>query len=82
MEKMKIRELTLGEFFRLSDSENAPVWVRGEYNRSTRNTSATNTTTLTTGVSSAANVLYLPQTIEPKRIPTWGFAQKPKTIEI
>lgn len=30
MEKMKIRELTLGEFFRLSDSENAPVWVRGE----------------------------------------------------
>lgn len=33
MEKMKIRELTLGEFFRLSDSENAPVWVRGEYDR-------------------------------------------------
>lgn len=36
MEKTKIRELTLGEFFRLSDSENAPVWVRGEYDRSTR----------------------------------------------
>ena len=28
--------MELGEFFRLSASDHAPVWVRGEYNRSTR----------------------------------------------
>lgn len=26
-----IRQLKKGEFFRLKDSETAPVWVRGEY---------------------------------------------------
>lgn len=26
----------LGEFFRLANSESAPVWVRDEYNRSSR----------------------------------------------
>lgn len=31
-----IRDMELGEFFRLSASDHAPVWVRGEYNRSTR----------------------------------------------
>lgn len=36
MEKRKIKELASEEFFRLSESETAPVWVRGEYNRSTR----------------------------------------------
>lgn len=33
MEKKIIRELKKGEFFRLTDRENAPVWVRGEYIR-------------------------------------------------
>lgn len=33
MEKKTIRELKKGEFFRLTDRENAPVWVRGEYIR-------------------------------------------------
>lgn len=33
MEKMTIRELKKGEYFRLSDRETAPVWVRGEYVR-------------------------------------------------
>lgn len=33
MEKKTIRELKKGEFFRLTDWENAPVWVRGEYIR-------------------------------------------------
>lgn len=33
MEKKMIRELKKGEFFRLVDRENAPVWVRDEYIR-------------------------------------------------
>lgn len=33
MEKKTIRELKKGEFFRLTDRGNAPVWVRGEYIR-------------------------------------------------
>lgn len=33
MEQKTIRELKKGELFRLSDRENAPVWVRGEYVR-------------------------------------------------
>ena len=33
MEQRPIRELKKGELFRLSDSETAPVWVRGEYIR-------------------------------------------------
>ena len=31
-----IKELKEGDFFRLSSSGTAPVWVRGEYNRSTK----------------------------------------------
>lgn len=33
METKMIRNLKKGEFFRLSDRETAPVWVRGEYVR-------------------------------------------------
>lgn len=33
MEQKAIRELSKGEFFRLTNRENAPVWVRGEYVR-------------------------------------------------
>ncbi|MGN0043696.1 hypothetical protein [Alistipes indistinctus] len=28
-----IKDLKRGEYFRLTDSDTAPVWVRGEYNR-------------------------------------------------
>lgn len=28
-----IKDLKRGEFFRLTDSDTAPVWVRGEYSR-------------------------------------------------
>lgn len=31
MEQKPIRKLRKGDLFRLSDHENAPVWVRGEY---------------------------------------------------
>lgn len=31
--KKKIRDLKVGEFFRLKDSETAPVWIRCEYVR-------------------------------------------------
>lgn len=31
--KKKIRDLKIGEFFRLKDSETAPVWIREEYDR-------------------------------------------------
>lgn len=31
--KAKIKNLKQGEFFRLKDSETAPVWIRGEYDR-------------------------------------------------
>lgn len=33
MQKRTIRELTKGEFFRFTQSDMAPVWVRGEYSR-------------------------------------------------
>lgn len=33
MEQKPIRKLRKGEFFRLSDRETSPVWVRGEYIR-------------------------------------------------
>lgn len=33
MEQRPIRKLRKGEFFRLSDRETSPVWVRGEYIR-------------------------------------------------
>lgn len=32
--KTHIRNTNQGQYFRLKDSENAPVWIRGEYNRS------------------------------------------------
>ena len=35
--KKSIRELAKGEFFKLTDSETASVWVRSEYDRSSRN---------------------------------------------
>lgn len=31
---MKLKDLKKGDFFKLKDSETAPVWVRGEYVRS------------------------------------------------
>lgn len=31
---MKLKELKKGDFFKLKDSETAPVWVKGEYVRS------------------------------------------------
>lgn len=33
MQKRTVRELAKGEFFRLTPSDTAPVWVRGEYSR-------------------------------------------------
>lgn len=36
MKKTELRRVRVGEFFRLSESESAPVWVRDEYNRSSR----------------------------------------------
>lgn len=36
MRQAQLRELGEGELFRFSPSETAPVWVRGEYNRSSR----------------------------------------------
>lgn len=36
MQRQTIRSLKKGEFFRLIDSDTAPVWVRGEYSRETR----------------------------------------------
>ena len=33
MKTKKIKQLNQGELFRLSESDNAPVWVRGEYVR-------------------------------------------------
>lgn len=32
----RIKELKIGELFRLKDSETAPVWVRGKYVQSER----------------------------------------------
>lgn len=31
-----VKDLERGEYFRLKDSETAPVWVRGEYIRQTK----------------------------------------------
>lgn len=31
-----VRDLKRGEYFRLNNSETAPVWVRGEYDRTSR----------------------------------------------
>lgn len=36
MRQKPIRKLRKGELFRLSDCENAPVWVRGEYIRAAK----------------------------------------------
>nr|WP_195461792.1 hypothetical protein [Alistipes sp. D31t1_170403_E11] len=36
MQRQTIRSLRKGEFFRLTDSDTAPVWVRGEYSREAR----------------------------------------------
>lgn len=36
MEKAKISELKRGYLFRMSASESAPLWVRGEYDRGSR----------------------------------------------
>lgn len=33
MQQQTIRSLKKGEFFRLTDNDTAPVWVRGEYVR-------------------------------------------------
>lgn len=34
MRLTELRKVKHGEFFRLANSESAPVWVRGEYDRS------------------------------------------------
>lgn len=36
METKAIKDLSKGEYFRLKDSDTAPVWVRGEYIRQTK----------------------------------------------
>lgn len=36
MKKVKIKELKSGEYFRLQPNDNAPLWVRGEYDRSSK----------------------------------------------
>lgn len=36
MKQTELRNVKHGEFFRLADSETAPVWVRGDYNRSSK----------------------------------------------
>jgi hypothetical protein len=33
MEQVKIKDLKKGDYFRLRDTENSPLWVRGEYIR-------------------------------------------------
>lgn len=33
MKRLSLKSLKLGEYFRLKDSDTAPVWVRGEYIR-------------------------------------------------
>lgn len=37
MTQTTIKYLAKGEFFRFKDSENAPLWVRSEYNRTDKN---------------------------------------------
>mgnify|MGYP004515512905 FL=1 len=36
MKQTELRNVKHGEFFRLENSETAPVWVRGDYNRSSK----------------------------------------------
>lgn len=36
----KIKDLKKGEYFRLKDSDSAPVWIRGEYVREEKKYSA------------------------------------------
>lgn len=36
MRQTILRNVRQGDFFRLANSETAPVWVRGEYNRCSR----------------------------------------------
>lgn len=36
MESALIKQLPKGEFIKLKDSESAPVWVRGDYDRASR----------------------------------------------
>lgn len=36
MKQTELRNVKHGDFFRLSNSETAPVWVRGDYNRSSK----------------------------------------------
>ena len=36
MRTIAIKDLKQGEFFRLTDSDTAPVWVRSEYSREAR----------------------------------------------
>lgn len=36
MKQTELRNVKHGEFFRLANSETAPVWVRGDYNRSSK----------------------------------------------
>ena len=33
MKQTELRNVKHGDFFRLSNSDTAPVWVRGDYNR-------------------------------------------------
>lgn len=40
MEKVTISRLKKGDLFRMSASESAPLWVRGEYDRGSREYSA------------------------------------------
>ena len=36
MKQTELRNVKHGDFFRLSNSETAPVWVRGDYNRASK----------------------------------------------
>lgn len=33
MKQVQLKQVKQGEFFKLRETENAPVWVRGEYDR-------------------------------------------------
>lgn len=36
MEATTIKQVKKGDYFRFKDDENAPIWVRSDYNRSTK----------------------------------------------
>lgn len=36
MKQTELRNVKQGDFFRLANSDTAPVWVRGDYNRSSK----------------------------------------------